>query len=96
MQISTAAKAALRRKKQHEHSLEQTLAQIATIEQQIYSIESANINHETLLAMEKAGQAMKKIHGGLTMDKIDQTMYVPSADAATSGSTWIYVQVGEY
>ena len=74
--ISVAAKAALRRKKQHEHSLEQTTAQIATIEQQIYSIEAANINQETLLAMQKAGQAMKKIHGGLTMDKIDQTMYV--------------------
>ncbi|KAI9881150.1 MAG: ESCRT-III subunit protein snf7 [Pleopsidium flavum] len=70
----TAAKAALRRKKQHEHSLEQTTAQISTIEQQIYSIEAANINQETLLAMQRAGQAMKKIHGGLTMDKIDQTM----------------------
>ena len=33
-----AAKAALRRKKQHEHTLEQTTAQVATLEQQIYSI----------------------------------------------------------
>lgn len=74
--LSTAAKAALTRKKQHEHSLNQTTAQIATLEQQIYSIEAANINQETLKAMQKAGKAMKEIHGGLTIDKVDQTMYV--------------------
>lgn len=71
-----AAKAALRRKKTHEHSLEQTVAQIGTLEQQINSIESANINRETLAAMEKAGQAMKQIHNGLTPEKVDETMYV--------------------
>jgi len=70
----TAAKAALRRKKQHEHSLEQTSAQLAQIEQQIYSIESANINQETLNAMKNAGKAMKQIHGNLTIDKVDETM----------------------
>ncbi|KZF19605.1 Snf7-domain-containing protein [Xylona heveae TC161] len=69
-----AAKSALRRKKQHEHSLEQTSAQISTLEQQIYSIEAANINQETLKAMQNAGAAMKRIHGGLTMDKVDSTM----------------------
>ncbi|KAH6674138.1 Snf7-domain-containing protein [Halenospora varia] len=69
-----AAKAALRRKKQHEHTLEQTTAQIATLEQQIYSIEAANINRETLAAMEKAGQAMAAIHGKLNIDKVDETM----------------------
>lgn len=26
--------------------------------------------------MEKAGQAMKQIHGKLNIDKVDQTMYV--------------------
>ncbi|KAI9670486.1 MAG: ESCRT-III subunit protein snf7 [Caeruleum heppii] len=69
-----AAKAALTRKKQHEHSLNQTTAQIATLEQQIYSIEAANINQETLIAMRKAGKAMADIHGGLTIDKVDETM----------------------
>lgn len=69
-----AARAALKRKKQHEHTLEQTTAQIATLEQQIYSIEAANINQETLKAMQQAGKAMKQIHGGLTIDKVDQTM----------------------
>ncbi|KIW11119.1 hypothetical protein PV08_10419 [Exophiala spinifera] len=70
----TAAKAALRRKKLHERTLEQTSAQIAQIEQQIYSIEAANINQETLNAMKNAGAAMKQIHGNLTIDKVDQTM----------------------
>lgn len=26
--------------------------------------------------MEKAGRAMKEIHGGLTIEKVDKTMYV--------------------
>jgi charged multivesicular body protein 4A/B len=71
-----AAKAALRRKKAHEHSLEQTVSQIGTLEQQINAIESANINRETLAAMERAGDAMKMIHGKLTPEKVDETMYV--------------------
>ncbi|KAJ9643547.1 ESCRT-III subunit protein snf7 [Coniosporium apollinis] len=69
-----AAKQALRRKKQFEHSLEQTSAQIMTLEREIYSIETANINKETLDAMKNASAAMKQIHGGLTIDKVDQTM----------------------
>lgn len=70
----TAAKAALRRKKQYEHSLEQTQGQIMTLEREIYNIETANINKETLEAMKNASKAMKEIHGGLTIDKVDQTM----------------------
>ncbi|KAH0536735.1 ESCRT-III subunit protein snf7 [Glutinoglossum americanum] len=69
-----AARAALKRKKQHEHSFNQTQSQIAQLEQQIYSIESANINYETLKAMENAGKAMKAIHGGMTMEKVDSTL----------------------
>lgn len=69
-----AAKAALKRKKTHEHSLEQTQGQISTLEQQINAIESANINRETLKAMEEASKAMKQIHGHLTVEKVDETM----------------------
>ncbi|OAL45692.1 vacuolar-sorting protein-like protein snf7 [Pyrenochaeta sp. DS3sAY3a] len=69
-----AAKAALRRKKQFEHSLEQTSSQIMTLEREIYSIETANINKETLDAMKNAGSAMKQIHAGLTIDKVDNVM----------------------
>ena len=75
--FSTAARNALKRKKQHEHSLEQTLGQIQMLEQQIYSIESANINQETLVAMKNAGAAMKQIHGKMTMEDVDTTMYEP-------------------
>jgi charged multivesicular body protein 4 len=74
--LYTAAKAALRRKKQFEHALEQTQGQIMTLEREIYSIETANINKETLEAMKNASKAMKEIHGGLTIDKVDATMYV--------------------
>ncbi|KAL4919348.1 Snf7-domain-containing protein [Aspergillus aurantiobrunneus] len=69
-----AAKAALRRKKVHEKNFEQTQAQITQLEQQIYAIEAANINHETLTAMKAAGSAMEKIHNGMTIDKVDETM----------------------
>jgi hypothetical protein len=89
----TAARAALRRKKQHEHTLEQTVAQIATLEQQIYSIEAANINRETLAAMEKAGQAMKQIHGKLSIETVDETMYV-IAGLRISGN-WLTLKQGE-
>lgn len=74
MFLFVAAKVALRRKKVHEKTLEQTTAQITQLEQQIYSIEAANINFETLAAMKKAGDAMKQIHGGMTIDKVDKTM----------------------
>lgn len=47
---------------------------MAQVEQQIYSIEAANINQETLNAMKNAGDAMKQIHGNLTIDKVDATM----------------------
>ncbi|KAL2266257.1 hypothetical protein VTJ83DRAFT_5609 [Remersonia thermophila] len=67
----TAAKAALRRKKLHEHDLEQTLNHITTLEQQINTIESANINQETFLAMQRAAAVMKQIHGKLTPEKVD-------------------------
>ncbi|RMZ67697.1 vacuolar-sorting SNF7 [Pyrenophora seminiperda CCB06] len=69
-----AAKAALRRKKQFEHSLEQTSSQIMTLEREIYSIETANINKETLDAMKNAGNAMKHIHAGLTIDTVETVM----------------------
>ena len=58
----------------HEKTLDQTSAQIAQVEQQIYSIEAANINQETLNAMKNAGKAMKEIHGGMTIDQVDKTM----------------------
>ncbi|EGP92675.1 unnamed protein product [Zymoseptoria tritici ST99CH_1A5] len=90
------AKAALRRKKAFEHQLEQTSAQMMTVEREISSIETANINKETLDAMKGAQVAMKGIHAGLTIDKVDQTMEdlreqhaigEEIADALTQGNT---------
>jgi charged multivesicular body protein 4 len=46
------------------------------LEQQIYSIEAANINHETLAAMKQAGAAMETIHNGMKLEDVDKTMYV--------------------
>ncbi|KAL7901712.1 Snf7 domain-containing protein [Trichoderma sp. SZMC 28014] len=70
----TVAKAALRRKKTQEGTLDKTIAQIATLEAQINSIESANINRETLAVMEKSSDAIKAIHQGLTPEKVDEIM----------------------
>jgi len=70
----TVAKAALRRKKAFEHQLEQTSAQMMTVEREIGTIESANINKETMDAMKNASKAIQNIHGGLTVDQVDQTM----------------------
>jgi hypothetical protein len=74
-----------------------------TLEREIYSIETANINKETLDAMKNASNAMKQIHGGLTIDKVDQTMYVlplPAplqahlqAEICVAGYTWIFQKV---
>jgi charged multivesicular body protein 4 len=72
--LETVAKTALRRKKNYEHQLEQTQAHMMTVEREISSIETANINKETLDAMKNAQSAMKKIHGGLTIEKVDETM----------------------
>jgi len=80
----TAARSALRRKKQKEHELSQTQDQMMTLEREIASIETANINKETMTAMQNASKALKVIHGGLTVDKVDQTMYFHSQTLAAS------------
>lgn len=71
-----AAKHALRRKKRHETSLIQTQEQINTLDNQIFQVEDANITKTTFQAMKQAGTALKSIHGGLTVTKVEQAMYV--------------------
>jgi len=70
----TIAKAALKRKKLHETSLISLQGQVVTLEQQIHSIESANINAETLRVMKDAGKAMQSIHSGMKIDDVETTM----------------------
>lgn len=74
--METVAKGALRRKKMAEGTLDKTIAQITTLEQQINAMESANINRETLAVLEKSSAAIKDIHQGLTPEKVDAIMYV--------------------
>lgn len=73
----TAAMSAIKRKKMHTNHLSSTQSQIATLEQQMHAVETANLNVETLKVMKSASNAMKAIHGGMNVDKVDETMYVP-------------------
>ena len=61
----TAALAALKRKKALEHDLDKWSATKNTLEQQVFSLENANINLETMKAMQQGAKAMKGIHGDL-------------------------------
>lgn len=68
------AKTYLKKKKLYESQLEKLQSQIDSLEQQLYSIENANLNLETLKAMKQGASAMKHIHKGLDLDKVDDTM----------------------
>ncbi|KAG8704410.1 ESCRT-III subunit protein snf7 [Ceratobasidium sp. 394] len=69
-----AATAALRRKKMHEAELEKLYGQRMTLETQLYAIENANLNAETMARMKQGAQALRDIHGDLTIDKVEATM----------------------
>ncbi|TFK75955.1 Snf7-domain-containing protein [Pluteus cervinus] len=68
------ATAALKRKKMHEQELDRLAGTRLQLEMQVNTLESANLNAETMAAMKKAADALKSIHGNLTMDKVDATM----------------------
>lgn len=68
------AKTYLKKKKMYESQLDKLQSQIDSLEQQLYSIENANLNLETLKAMKQGASAMKNIHKGLDLDKVDDTM----------------------
>lgn len=70
----TAATAALRRRKMHESDLEKLAGTRLQLEVQVNTLESANINANTLDVMRKGANALKGIHDGLSMDKVDATM----------------------
>ena len=65
------------------------------LEQQIYSIEAANINHETLQAMKQAGEAMKQIHGGMNLEQVDETMYVMSSGEMMESELKMLLDMGK-
>lgn len=70
----TGAKGCLKKKKLYESQVEKLQSQVDSLEQQLYSIENANLNLETLKAMKQGASAMKQIHRGLDLDKVDDTM----------------------
>jgi charged multivesicular body protein 4 len=69
-----AATAALKRKKVTEQELDRLAGSRLQLEMQVNTLESANLNAETMAAMKKASDALKVIHGNLNMDKVDSTM----------------------
>ncbi|KAI0251319.1 Snf7-domain-containing protein [Lactifluus subvellereus] len=70
----TAATAALRRKKMHEAELDKLAGMRLQLEVQVNTLESANINANTLDVMRKGANALKDIYNGMTIDKVDATM----------------------
>lgn len=70
----TMAKNALKKKKIYEAQLGKLDGTIDLLEQQLFSIESANLNLETMRAMKQGAKAMKSMHNGLDIDKVDETM----------------------
>jgi len=70
----TVATAALKRKKMNEMELNRLGESRLHLEMQVNTLEAANMNAETMAAMKKAADALKIIHGNLTMDKVDATM----------------------
>lgn len=70
----TMAKNSLKKKKIYESQLVKLEGQMDSLEQQLFSIESANLNLETMRAMKQGAKAMKSMHNGLDIDKVDETM----------------------
>lgn len=68
------ATAALRRKKMHEADLDKLAGMRLQLEVQVNTVESANINANTLDVMRRGANALRDIHNGLTIDKVDATM----------------------
>jgi len=68
------ATSALKRKRFNETQLEQLRGQQMQLEMQVNTLESANLNKETMDAMRKAAQALADIHSGMSVAKVDQTM----------------------
>jgi len=70
----TVATAALKRKKMNEIELNRLGDSRFQLETQVNTLESANMNAETMVAMKKASDALKVIHGNITLDKVDTTI----------------------
>ncbi|KAI9208186.1 Snf7-domain-containing protein [Polychytrium aggregatum] len=65
---------ALKKKKVYEGQMEKLSQTKFTIEQQVMTIENANVNLETIKALKTGGDTLKAIHGELNVDKVDNVM----------------------
>ncbi|TPX30292.1 hypothetical protein SmJEL517_g06120 [Synchytrium microbalum] len=65
---------ALKRKKVYEEQITKIMGSRMTLETQMMSIESANVNLETMEAMRQGAAAMKQVHGKMDIKKVDQVM----------------------
>ena len=77
--MGVAATAALRRKKASEVELDRLAGTRLQLETQVNTLESANLNVETMAVMSKATTALKTIHG---------TLYAPIFCTRTTILTW--------
>lgn len=68
------ARNALRKKKQKEDEIDKIQNQILALEQQLSSIEEANMNRETMKHMKQGAGAMRSINKDLDIDKLEETM----------------------
>jgi charged multivesicular body protein 4 len=65
MMTSSVATAALRRKKANEAELDRLAGTRTQLEMQVNTLESANLNVETMGALKKGADALKVIHRDL-------------------------------
>ncbi|KIY73709.1 vacuolar-sorting protein SNF7 [Cylindrobasidium torrendii FP15055 ss-10] len=65
---------ALKRKNRSEKELERINGTRMQLEMQIHTLEEANLNAETMMAMKKGSDALKVIHGNMTVDQVNEVM----------------------
>ncbi|XBW37244.1 hypothetical protein QEN19_002827 [Hanseniaspora menglaensis] len=68
------AKIQLKKSKILEGQLTKILQQVENLEMQLFTIENANLNLETVKAISKANGAMKDINTSMSIDKVEDTM----------------------
>lgn len=72
----TGALAVGRRKKTKEHELDQTQNMILAMEKQAMALSSASMNAENYRQTQQINETLKTINKGMTVDKVDDMMYV--------------------
>jgi len=69
-----AALMCLKRRKTYEAQMEKIAGARMTIEQQVMTLEGANVSLEAMNAMKMGAASMKSIHQNINIDKVDDTM----------------------